>query len=180
MIRLRASIPASERSRLTDLVEETLFALTEVASARSVLLFYSFGTEVPTKGMAGRLVSAGKRLLFPYLTEEGVMEAAEVGPGDSLEPSEYGPSEPGNRVAVDPAEIDLVIAPGLAFDRDGHRLGYGGGHYDRYLGRTHPNAPRIGVGFSLQMVEQVPVEPADEPVDIVVTDQEAFDARPVQ
>ncbi|MGH2709723.1 MAG: 5-formyltetrahydrofolate cyclo-ligase [Actinomycetota bacterium] len=180
MIRVRAAIPAEERARLTDLVEETLFALPEVSSASTILLFYSFGTEVPTKGMAGRILRAGKRLLLPYVTDTEEMEAAEVLPGDSLEPSGYGPNEPRSRVAVDPGEIDLIIAPGLAFDRDGNRLGYGGGHYDRYLGRTRPKAVRVGVGFSLQMVEQVPVEPGDETVDMVVTDQEAFDVRPVQ
>ena len=62
-------------------------------------------------------------------------------------------------MAVDPDEVDLVITPGLAFDRAGHRLGYGGGHYDRYLGRARPEAPRVGIGFPLQLVDEVPVEP---------------------
>ena len=180
MIGLRASIPAPERARLTDLVEETLFGLPEVGSAGTVLLFYSFGAEVATGGMAARFLGSGKRLLFPYLTDEGVMEAAEVRPGESLDPSDYGPSEPRSRVAVDPSAVDLVVAPGLAFDRRGNRLGYGGGHYDRFLARMGMEAVRVGVAFSLQIVERVPVEPGDERVDIVVTDQESFDARPVQ
>jgi 5-formyltetrahydrofolate cyclo-ligase len=180
MRRLRASIPPAERARLTDLVEEALFALPEMRSAGSVLLFYSFGTEIPTRGMAGRILGAGKRLLLPYLTGEGVMEAAEVGPGEPLEPSGYGPMEPGTRVAVDPSEVELVIAPGLAFDRQGGRLGYGGGHYDRYLARAGSGTLRVGVAFSLQIVEEVPVEPGDERVDLVVTDQESLDLRLVQ
>jgi 5-formyltetrahydrofolate cyclo-ligase len=180
MIRLRASIPEHERSRLAELAEETLFGLPEVRSAGAILLFYSFGTEVATGGMASRLLGQGKRLLLPYLKDDGTMEAAEVRPGETLHPSGYGPAEPPSRVAVDPSDVDLVVAPGLAFDREGHRLGYGGGHYDRYLPRMTGGALRIGVAFSLQMVERVPVEPGDERVDIVVTDQEAFDARPVQ
>lgn len=180
MARLRASIPEHERARLTDLVEENVFGLPEVRSARTVLLFYSFGSEIPTGGMAARIRREGKRLLFPFLTETGEMEAAEVGPADTLEPSGYGPREPGSRVAVDPAEIDVVIAPGLAFDRRGNRLGYGGGHYDGYMGRIRPNALRVGVAFSLQIVEAIPFEPGDEPVDIVATDAESLDVRPVQ
>ena len=180
MRRVRGSIPPAERSRLTDLIEETLFALPEVEAAGTIMLFYSFGTEVPTGGMAGRVHGRGKRLLLPFLTESGEMQAAEVGPEDALEPSDYGPHEPRSRVDVDPGEIEAVIAPGLAFDRRGNRLGYGAGHYDRYLARIGPAAVRIGAAFSVQIVEEIPVEPSDQPVHIVATDQEWFDVRPVQ
>ena len=180
MARLRASIPENERSRLTDLLEETLFALPEIREARSILLFYSFGTEVPTGGMAARIMRAGKTLLFPFLTGSGQMEAAELRPGEALEPSGYGPREPGSRQAFDPEGIDLVIAPGLAFDRRGNRLGYGGGHYDRFLARAGTRAVRVGAAFSLQIVDEVPVEPGDEAVHIVVTEQGSLDVRPVQ
>ena len=180
MARLRASISPPERARLADLVEETLFGIPEVRSAGSVLLFYSFGTEVATGGMAARIVGSGKRLLLPYLTDEGAMEAAEVRQGESLDPTDYGPREPRSRDAVDPSAVDLVIAPGLAFDRRGNRLGYGGGHYDRFLARMGGETLRVGVAFSLQIVASVPVEPGDESVHIVATDQEWFDARLVQ
>lgn len=180
MARLRASIAPAERSRLTDLVEESLFALPEVSSAGTLVLFYSFGSEVPTRGMASRAHAAGKRLLFPFLTESGEMQAAEVGPEDAFEPSGYGPREPASRVSVDPSDVDAVIAPGLAFDRQGNRLGYGGGHYDRFMARMKPEAVRIGAAFSPQIVERVPVEPGDQPVHIVATDQGSFEARPVQ
>lgn len=151
----------------------------EFASARTVLLFYSFGSEVATRGMAARALADGKRLLLPYL-EGGTMEAAEVRSDDELVPTGYGPREPGRRVPVDPAEVDVVVTPGLAFDRRGHRLGYGGGHYDRYLGRLGPAATRVGVGFSAQVVEHVPNEPGDQPVDLVVTDEGKIDCRAVQ
>jgi 5-formyltetrahydrofolate cyclo-ligase len=173
---LRATIPPLERARLANLVEGNLFVLPEVAASRTVLLFYSFGSEVATRGMASRALDAGKRLLFPYL-EAGTMEAAEVRSVDELVPTGYGPREPARRVAVEPAEVDLIVTPGLAFDRRGHRLGYGGGHYDRFLGRLGP-AARVGIGFSLQLVERVPAEPGDQRVDLVVTDAEVIDCRP--
>jgi len=174
---LRGTIPPLERARLADLVEGNLFALPEVAASRTVLLFYSFGSEVATRGMASRALGGGKRLLLPYL-EAGTMEAAEVRSHDELVPTGYGPREPARRVAVEPAEVDLVVTPGLAFDRRGHRLGYGGGHYDRFLGRLGPAAARVGIGFSLQLVERVPDEPGDQRVDLVVTDAEVIDCRP--
>jgi 5-formyltetrahydrofolate cyclo-ligase len=176
MRRLRGSIPPGERARLAELAEETLFTVDAIHEAATVMLFYAFGTEVATAGMAERVVRAGKRLLLPYLEEAG-MEAAEVRPGDPLHPTEYGPREPPRRVPVDPRTVDVVVAPGLAFDRQGHRLGYGGGHYDRYLGRLGDRATRIGVAFSLQLVDLVPTEPEDVPVDIVVTDAGVIQTR---
>jgi 5-formyltetrahydrofolate cyclo-ligase len=173
---LRHEISPAERDRLTALIEEALFSLPEVGRARKVLLFYSFGSEVGTGSMADRILDAGKSLLLPFL-EDGVMEAAEVHPGEALRATDYGPREPTRRVAVDPGSVDLVVAPGLAFDRQGRRLGYGGGHYDRYLGRLGPEAIRIGVGFAFQVVEEVPAGPGDRRVDLVVTDTEVIDSR---
>jgi 5-formyltetrahydrofolate cyclo-ligase len=179
MRRARASIPEAERARLSRLVEGHLLELPELGAARTVLLFYSFGTEVATGGIAAGLLASGKRLLLPFLTG-GIMEAAELRPGDALEPTGYGPSEPARRVAIEPGQVDAVVAPGLAFDRLGNRLGYGGGHYDRYLARTGRRTYRAGIGFSLQLVDRIPTEPGDQRVDVVVTEGGSLDVRPVQ
>ena len=166
----RAAISPERRSELARAALDNLLRLDAVAPAGTVLLFYSFGSEIPTAGVIERLQAMGKRILLPYLDDERGMEAAELGPGDRPVPTRYGPKEPPRRVAVDPGEVDLVITPGLAFDPFGRRLGYGGGHYDRYLRRLHPRAARIGIGFSVQVVDEVPAEPGDERVDLVVTD----------
>jgi 5-formyltetrahydrofolate cyclo-ligase len=173
---IRASIPAQERVRRAQGVHSRLFSLPEMARARSVLLFYSFGSEVATAGMAARVTAEGRRLLLPFL-EEGAMEAAEVLPGERLEPSGYGPREPARRVAVDPNSVDLVVSPGLAFDRSGRRLGYGGGHYDRYLARVGHHAARVGVCFAAQLVDEVPEEPGDQRVELIITEDEVIDCR---
>jgi 5-formyltetrahydrofolate cyclo-ligase len=180
MRRLRAAIPPAERSRLAELIEEALFGLPDVLGAETILLFYSFGTEVATAGMSERILGSGKRLLLPYLGDEGTMEAAEFRRGDPLEPTSYGPREPGGRIAVNPQMVDVVVTPGLAFDRAGNRLGYGGGHYDRYLKRMGSVAVRVGIAFSVQIVDHVPSDAGDQRVDVIVTDQEVLDLRPVQ
>ncbi len=71
---------------------------------------------------------------------------------------------------VDPASLDVVVVPGLAFTRDGHRLGQGGGHFDRFLPRVSSRCLRIGVAFKEQLVDELPLEPHDVVVDIVVAD----------
>lgn len=174
---VRQSIPDEDRPRLVDQIEGAVFSLPGMEHAQTVMLFYSFGSEVGTHGMAARVLGAGKRLLLPFLDDRAGMEAAEVRPGSALAQTSYGPREPEHRVAVNPGEVDVVITPGLGFDRRGHRLGYGGGHYDRYLERMSGEALRIGVAFSVQIVRHVPVEPGDQPVDVVVTDTEIINCR---
>ena len=174
---IRGAIPASERTALGERIESRVFDLPPLREARTVLLFYSFGSEVPTARMAQRLVREGRRVLLPFL-EGPEMQAAELRPGEPAEATSYGPKEPAHRVAVDSGEVDVVIAPGLAFDRSGYRIGYGGGHYDRYLRRLEPRAVRVGIGFSMQLVEEVPWERGDEQVHLVVTEQGILDCIP--
>jgi 5-formyltetrahydrofolate cyclo-ligase len=170
---LRSSIPPPERELLARAVANRLFDLEDIRAARTVMVFYSFGSEIPTAGIVERLAADGKRVLLPFI-DDGEMAAAEIRSGEELLATTYGPKEPSRREAVDPAEIDVVIAPGLAFDRRGNRLGYGGGHYDRYLSRVGPRTRRIGIGFHLQLVDEVPRESRDRPIDLLITDREAL------
>jgi 5-formyltetrahydrofolate cyclo-ligase len=174
---IRRAITASERTALGERIESRLFDLQALRDARTVLLFYSFGSEVPTGRMAQRLAGEGRRVLLPFL-EGPEMQAAELRAGEPAVATSYGPKEPAHRVAVDPGEVDAVIAPGLAFDRSGYRIGYGGGHYDRYLARLGPRAVRIGIGFHAQLIQAVPHGPGDQRLDVVVTDQETIDVHP--
>jgi 5-formyltetrahydrofolate cyclo-ligase len=170
MRQLRLSIPPPVRAELGERVAEHVLALPEVADARAVMVFYSFGAELPTATLIERLHRDGRRVLLPYLETVGTMEAAEIAPDDVLAPTAYGPKEPTRRAPVDPTEVEVVIAPGLAFDLSGRRLGYGGGHYDRYMGRLRRGVPRIGIGFSAQVVREVPAGEGDQLLDAVVTE----------
>lgn len=173
---LRSSLSPEERLRQGSLIQENVFRLPQMGSAATVLLFYSFGSEVPTAGMIQRLLDEGVRVLLPFL-EGSDMDAAELRPGDLLAATTYGPREPSQRVAVDPVGVDVVIAPGLAFDALGYRLGYGGGHYDRYLSRLRSETLRVGIAFHLQLVPSVPHGPDDQRLDLVVTEREIIDCR---
>ena len=169
MRRARARLGAEDR--VARAASATTLLLGVVGEAGTVMVFYSFGSELATAGLVRRLEDAEVRVLLPRLSPEG-MEAAEA---PALETSGYGPMEP-TGPAVDPAEIDAVVVPGLAFDGEGRRLGYGGGHYDRFLPQLREDALRIGLGFDFQVVEEVPSEAWDEPVDIVVTDAGVIEA----
>jgi 5-formyltetrahydrofolate cyclo-ligase len=170
---MRDAIPPTEQADKAGRIEERLMSLDAVRLARTLLVFYAFGSEVATRNLMARLLEEGRRVLLPYMDAEGIA-AAEVRPGDALVETTYGPKEPSRRVAVDPTEIDLVVVPGLAFDREGYRVGYGGGAYDRYLTRLRSNATKVGIAFHAQVVESVPRGPGDQPVDLVVTEREVI------
>ena len=175
----RDRLPQPERTAAATRVEEALLRLPEVASAATVAMFDAFGAEIPTSRMVSRLLDDGKRVLLPFLDEDG-MEMAEIGAEEGLVPTAYGPREPASRTAVDPTEVDVIVVPAIAFDRRGHRLGYGGGHYDRYLRRLRPDAKRIGIAFEVQVVDDVPAGDADERVHLIVTETGSLDCRLVQ
>jgi 5-formyltetrahydrofolate cyclo-ligase len=173
---LRATAPA-ERLRRANAAAHLLAALPQVAWARTVLAFSSFGSEIPTGPLIDSVASDPRRaLMLPYV-EGGELHATRYRPGDELAPTGYGPLEPARRTLVDPAEIDLVVVPGLAFDRHGRRLGRGGGFYDAYLPRLAVGAVRVGFAFRDQLVDHVPAGAADQPVDLVVTDEEIVDCH---
>ena len=172
----REAIPPEDRIRLSAVVSDRLFALPEVRAARTISLFSSFGSEIDTSLMIGRAHAEGRRIVLPFLDRER-MEVAEHGPADELVRSSYGAAEPLRRNAVDPGEVDAVALPGLAFDRKGRRLGYGGGFYDRWLSRLRPDAALIGICFASQLVERVPAGSSDVRVHVVVTDQEVIRVR---
>ena len=169
----RAAIGAHDRERRSRDVAGRLLALPEAARARRALTFLSFGTELSTVPILAGLRAGGVRVAVPVL-QEGRMEAVDLPEAAHLVPSSYGAMEPAERIEVAPEQIDLVIAPGLAVDRSGGRVGYGGGFFDGFLRRVRPDCAVVGVCFAEQVVDEVPGGPDDVAVDVVVTDAEVI------
>lgn len=90
--------------------------------------------------------------------------------GTALKPNQFGVGEPslGTEERVDPATIDVVICPGVAFSKECVRLGFGRGYYDRFL-KLAPNATKMGLAYDFQILASVPADPQDVPMDIIVT-----------
>jgi 5-formyltetrahydrofolate cyclo-ligase len=137
--------------------------LAEFERAASVMAFKSFGSEPDTDPLFARLAAAGKRLLLPRVEASGIVVADG---GSPLVASRFGVDEPSGP-ALDPGVVDLVIVPGLAFTRDGDRLGYGKGYYDMFLPKV--GAASVGVCFEEQIVDEMPLAAHDVRVDRVIT-----------
>jgi len=150
-----------------------LAALPQVASAQTVFAFASFRTEVDTTPFLQWCLERGVTVGTPRIEGPHHMEAYALADLDTdFVSGRHLIPEPRDGLArIDPALIDVVILPGSAFDERGGRLGYGGGFYDTFLGRLRPEAPRIGVCFEAQLVDEVPRAAHDLCVDLVVTEE---------
>jgi 5-formyltetrahydrofolate cyclo-ligase len=177
VIERRDRMPAAERRDLSRRIADRLLALAEVKNAGTVMAFWSFGSEVDTAPLIERLHAAGARVVLPRVEGDEIVAVA-FAPGDPATRTPFGAFEPSGTDVVDPWDVDVVVTPGVAFDRRGRRVGYGGGFYDRFLPRTRPGAPPIAVAFALQVVDEVPGGRADRPVDVVVTEDEVIRCRP--
>jgi 5-formyltetrahydrofolate cyclo-ligase len=178
----RDALSPSDRERRGLEIVRRFLALPEVSAARGVLVFWSFGSEVSTAPLIEGLVERGVQVALPRI-EDGALEARSYRPGDRVTETSFGAFEPADGPVVDPTEIDVVAVPGVAFDRDGRRVGYGGGFYDRFLPRMRPGTSRIAIAFGVQLLPEgsrLPSGRFDEPVDVVVTESETVrcDRRP--
>lgn len=158
----RRSLPPARAQAAAEAAAAHLAREPAFRRARRLALYAALSDELPTGPLAELALREGKVLLWPRLAGEGLEFApARV---EDLVRGRYGvPSPPPEAAAVPLGEGDLLLVPGMAFDRHGRRLGRGGGHYDRVLAVAGA-ALAVGVGYALQQVEEVPVEPHDRRV----------------
>lgn len=167
----RDALTPVDRAERSTRIADRLLALPELADARWVLAFWSFGSEVDTQPIISALHARHVRVALPRIEAREVV-CASYAPGDPLSETSFGALEPAAGKLVPADHLDAVVTPGVAFDRRGFRVGYGGGFYDRLFRLTRAEAARLAVAFSLQVVERVPRGHADQPVDAVVTERE--------
>ncbi|MFC1675768.1 5-formyltetrahydrofolate cyclo-ligase [Planctomycetota bacterium] len=153
---------------------QNLLSLTEFQEADTIMMFLSMPAEIDTTEAIVSAWQQGKTVLVPKVCQEkGRMIAVEINSlEDGLTTDPAGLRNPISDVAVTFERIDLVVTPGLGFDRTGHRLGRGGGYYDRFLDNRRLLASKCGFGFSQQIVDSVPISQHDRSVDFLVTDEE--------
>lgn len=185
-----ARLTPGRRREASAAVAENLAGVPDVAEARTLMAFLSLPTEIDTWPLIRWAWHQGKRVTIPRI--ESAADAGDVardrlnmvavllGEADVAEASAHPAVCPGplgilgvpDAPVMPPGEIDVVLLPCRAVDRRGNRLGKGGGFYDRFLAQASLRATRIAVGFREQVLDEVPVADHDQPIDMVVTDDE--------
>jgi 5-formyltetrahydrofolate cyclo-ligase len=149
-------------------IAERFLGLPEVEAGTTVMLYWSFGSEVSTDRLIERLHERGAAVALPRI-EGSELVPVRFAPGDATEPTSFGAREPADRLTIAPARLDVVAVPGVAFDRAGRRIGYGAGYYDRLLPAT--SAVAVALAFDVQVIgEDLPAGGTDVEVDMIVTE----------
>jgi 5-formyltetrahydrofolate cyclo-ligase len=177
VIARRDALPEAERAASSLAIADRVTRMEEAASARSVMVFWSFGSEVDTDPLIDRWLDDGKNVALPRIEGGDVVPVVFVR-GAPTTTTSFGAMEPAEGRVLDPAEVDLVVVPGVAFDRSCNRLGYGAGYYDRFLRRTRPDVPAVAIAFATQIVQVVPTGGTDRRVDAIVTQAEVIRCPP--
>ena len=174
----RNAMSLDEVLNLSRAIEDRLFACKEFSVCRDVMFYLSFGNETRTDDMITRSLENHQRVYVPRLVKrERRLEVCEITDmNQEFELGSYDIREPSrlNSRVVSPSIIDAVIAPGLAFDYSGRRVGFGGGYFDWLLKQLPEEALRLAVAYGFQILDSVPQDSWDERVQKIFTENDTI------
>jgi 5-formyltetrahydrofolate cyclo-ligase len=173
----RDAIPAAERAKASETIATRAFPLT-ITPGTIVSGFSPLKSEINPLPLMRRLADAGAQLALPVVAGRGkplIMRAFAF--GDALASGQWGIREPKSEAGE--VAPDILLVPLLAFDRSGHRVGYGAGYYDMTIAkfRAMKRITAVGVAYAAQQIDTVPVTPRDARLDLVLTERDVIDLR---
>lgn len=168
------------KEELSRRICEQFAALPEYQAARTVMCFVDVRTEVRTRQFLPEALTHGKRIVVPYCVD-GELDLFLLESMDELAVGMYKILEPKAELRglaakqVDVAELDLIMVPGVAFDRRGGRMGHGKGYYDKLLEHARPETPLVALAFECQMFDEIPTAPHDVFMDKIITERAVYE-----
>ena len=178
----RGCLKAEEMEEKSLAISSRLFEMEEFENATRIMFYLSFSSEVRTFSMIKRAIDGGKRIFAPYVLDDGI-DFAEIKKLDKdLKNNRWGILEPREELRIGGLSreiLEAIIVPGIAFDREFRRLGYGRGYYDRFLGlflKKRRECPVfIGLCYELQLIDRLPENQQDVKMDKIVTENQALE-----
>lgn len=170
------------KDELSKAIVAKFLALPECQAAKTVLFYLDVRSEVRTRHSLDDALASGKKIIVPYCVD-GELELFHLENLDELAVGMYKILEPKEELRtvaakqVDVAEIDLIMVPGVAFDRRGGRTGHGKGYYDKLLEHARPDTPLVALAFECQMFEEIPMQEHDVFMDKVITESAIYPGR---
>ncbi len=178
ILALRRRIPSAYREWAGERCVEQVLRIPEAKSAQSALVYLTYGSEMPTEPLIRAFRSQKVAIAVPWL-EKGKVDFIPSlwGEGRVLVEGPYGLLQPQEPVSIPPSALDIIVVPAIVFDRQGYRIGYGKGYFDRFLSQPGIRGVRIGLAFDLQVVDHLPRDPWDQPVDYLATESRLLHCR---
>ncbi len=172
----RRLISSNEQQHYSLAVNTLLTKIPAFCAAKNFMTYLSLPDEIQTDEMIAKAMQAGKQVCVPMLRKQaGLMDAVIIESLADVGIGKFGLRVPnkGNCTTIDPVKIDIVIVPGLAFDLQGNRIGFGKGYYDRFLPLAS-NAVYVGVAWPFQILSHIPVSQHDVQMHFVLTGEEIY------
>jgi 5-formyltetrahydrofolate cyclo-ligase len=167
------------KDELSRQICDTFMALPEYVRADVVMFYVDVRTEVRTRQSLPDALASGKKIVVPYCVEGELelfhlesMDELSLGMYKILEPRADLREQPGKRVSV--LDLDLIMVPGVAFDRRGARMGHGFGYYDKLLEHSRPDTPLVALAFECQLFEEIPTQSHDIFMNKIITEAETY------
>ena len=167
-LNLRRSLTKESVVLNSQRISDSIIKLNLIKS-KNTLLYMDFRNEVMTKQLIDYTINHFGSVLLPRVVDKE-LTIHEIFSLDDLILSKLGILEPNSSNQVDISTIDLILAPGVAFDENCYRLGYGGGFYDRLLSQKRKEVQVVALAFEIQIIDKVPTEPHDYKMDMIVTE----------
>jgi 5-formyltetrahydrofolate cyclo-ligase len=172
-----------DKDALSRLICQTVVESPAYRSARAVMYFVDVRSEVRTRDFLPDALRHGKKIVVPYCIEGRVLELFHLESMDELALGMYRILEPKAELRslqtkkVDVRELDFILVPGVAFTRDGARMGHGFGYYDKMLENARADAPLVALAFECQLFADLPTEAHDIFMDQIVTEKAVYPGR---
>lgn len=175
----RNSITTEQAEAWSRSIQARLLETPLYRSANGIALYSSVQNEAATERIREHSLRCGKRVFYPRLVPNHSLEFVEIGPATELVRGKMGIAEPtGDKVLSHCGELDLLlITPGVAFDANGNRLGRGQAWYDRVIRQWGSRATPVGLAYEFQVIDRVPVDPWDEKVLFIATQERFIDCQ---
>jgi 5-formyltetrahydrofolate cyclo-ligase len=171
------------KDELSRRIVGAFMSLPEYATAETVMFYIDVRSEVRTRHDLQLALESGKRVIVPWCNAAGELELFRLTSMDELELGMYRILEPKQDLRglpekqVDVSELDLIMVPGVAFDRRGGRMGHGKGYYDKLLQHARLDTPLVALAFECQLFEEIPVAEHDIFMDRVITEDRVYEGR---
>jgi 5-formyltetrahydrofolate cyclo-ligase len=165
----RKLLSTSDIFSLSSKIKENFLSLKEMSSSKSINCYVSKDSEVYTHDLIKQLINLNKIVSVPYLIDDNIA-ISEIRDFGNLEKGKFNILEPKVIACLNPSDLNIILVPGIAFDRNKNRIGYGRGYYDKFLKKT--KGLKIGLGYSFQIVRKILPEQYDIKLDILITDKE--------
>lgn len=162
-------------------INNNFLKLSQLKNTKKIMAYASMRKEIKTFDLMEELLDQGYLLYLPY-TQKNIIDlgVAQINNlNKDLKKGDYGVQEPNDKIRGKkvPDDLDLIIVPGACFTPQGYRIGYGGGYYDSFLAKHAGNALKVGFCYSRFIVDSIPVEKHDIPVDIIITEKEIIKVK---